>query len=179
MAHAKSAYLHPAKKTGANIASAQQLYKQNYGRKVRVATTFQLGNWAFIDRRPLAEMPDTNATRTEQSDYNTMMPRSPENFGIMTVRPKTFAIGEHRMNSVFTAGRATRAPIPERLDPIHDHRIHQQDEKNHKAFQQLAKRKLDTAKAKETIHGSVTQKRIVDETDRHIWAGNIIQYVVR
>lgn len=153
------------------MATTQQRYNQDFDRQLRVATTFQSGDWIFIDRPPLVETSDTDATRTFLSAFDELMPQSLGPFCIKKVRPHSLVINEHEINNVVLTGCATQAPHIERSKPSYICQKRHQHEEERKNNPRSAQRELKTSRAEKTKHISVAPEYTVDKIVRHIGIG--------
>lgn len=168
--------MYAARKSRQNLTSAQQHYRQDYDQQVRLADTFQLGDWLYIGLPPLATTSDTAASQTALSAFNKLIPRHLRPFGLIAVCPHIILTHKHSIGNVDSTDRATRAPHPRRSETT-DHR-HQPGEKNRKAHQQSAQWDLETAKAKWTRHGNGMLKYIVDKIVQHVGTDASYQYSI-
>lgn len=104
-----------ASETSASMATAYQHYRREDDRQVQVATTFQTGDWLFIDSPQLAKTSGTDSARATSSAYSNLMARSWGPFCVKAVCPHSTVIDERGISNVDLANRASQAPHTECL----------------------------------------------------------------
>lgn len=138
------------------MTSAQQRTKRDYDRQVQGTSTFQSGNWVFIDQRPFSTTSDIDATQTTVSADNKLTTQSLRTSLVIAASPRSLVMDKCGIENAVLIDRAAQAPPLKLLGTTSSHRLHHQDGRDSKAQQQAAQCQFNVAQAESTRHSSVT-----------------------
>lgn len=98
------------------MGKSQARYKSDYDRRVLETSSFQVGNYVFVDKPPLTtkseESPDALAYRT----YNKLQRRAADPCRILKVRANTVTIDERGSPNTVPFDHITHEPQPHRAN---------------------------------------------------------------
>lgn len=94
--HYKHNFWHAFKSANKRLYSEQERYKRDYNTKVFSNQLLKPGQMVYTDKRSIAASPASNAERLATTNYNMVLHKVMELFGIVSVETSTLIIEEEK-----------------------------------------------------------------------------------